>query len=103
MSICDPASVVARVARGRGVAARLGSGMATTYRVIVGIDYAGKRVEPGALVSDLPPKSVSWLVAQGIVEKADGSKPEPAPIPEPTPEPVKPSIREPKSPSKGDK
>lgn len=73
--------------------------MATTYRVIVGIDYAGKRVEPGALVTDLPPKSVSWLTAQGIIEKADGSKPEP----EPTPEPVKTPTREPKSPSKGDK
>jgi hypothetical protein len=95
VSICDPASVVAPVARGRGVAARPGSGMATTYRVIVGIDYAGKRVEPGAIVSDLPPKSVAWLTAQGIIEKASGE-----PAPEPTP--VKTKQREPQSPSKGD-
>lgn len=69
------------------------------YRVLIGIDYAGKRVEPGAVVDDLPSKSVSWLVAQGIVEKADDN----ARVPEPTPEPVKPSKREPESPSKGDK
>ena len=68
-----------------------------TYRVLVGIDYAGKRVEPGAVVDDLPSKSVSWLVAQGIVEKADATAPAPAP------EPVKPPKREPESPSKGDK
>lgn len=72
-----------------------------TYRVLVGIDYAGKRVEPGAVVDDLPAKSVSWLVAQGIVEKADA--PAPAPKPGPTPEPVKTPKREPESPSKGDK
>ena len=70
-----------------------------TYRVLIGIDYAGKRVEPGAVVGDLPAKSVSWLVAQGIVEKTDDI----APAPQPTPEPVKPSKREPESPSKGDK
>lgn len=68
-----------------------------TYRVLVGIDYAGKRVEPGTVVDDLPSKSVSWLVAQGIVEKADATAPAPAP------EPVKPPKREPQSPSKGDK
>lgn len=68
-----------------------------TYRVLVGIDYAGKRVEPGAVVDDLPSKSVPWLVAQGIVEKADAT------APAPTPEPVKPPKREPQSPSKGDK
>ena len=71
------------------------------YRVLVGIDYAGKRVEPGAVVDDLPAKSVSWLVAQGIVEKADANAP--APKSEPTPEPVKTPKREPESPSKGDK
>jgi hypothetical protein len=68
-----------------------------TYRVLVGLDYAGKRVEPGTVVEDLPPKSVSWLVAQGVVEKVDASVKSAAP----TPEPVKP--REPESPSKGDK
>lgn len=56
-----------------------------TYKVLVGIDYSGKRVEPGALVSDLPPKSVSWLVAQGVVEATETV------------------TREPKSPTKGDK
>lgn len=70
-----------------------------TYRVLVGIDYAGKRVEPGSLVDDLPTKSVSWLVAQGVVEKTDHDKTVNA-----TPESVKPiQPREPQSPSKGDK
>jgi len=58
----------------------------TAYRVLVGVDYAGKRAEPGEIVSDLPPKSVGWLTEQGIVEKADG-KPTEAPAPERAPEP----------------
>jgi hypothetical protein len=71
-----------------------------TYRVLVGIDYAGKRVEPGTVVDDLPSKSVSWLVAQGVVEKADENVKPADPAPKPV-EPVKP--REPQSPSKGGK
>lgn len=46
------------------------------YRVIVGVDYAGKRAEPGAIVSDLPGSSVGWLLDQGIIEKADNGKPQ---------------------------
>jgi len=69
------------------------------YRVLIGIDYAGKRVEPGTVVDDLPPKSVSWLVAQGVIEKADVSVAADA-APKPV-EPIKP--REPQSPSKGGK
>lgn len=45
------------------------------YRVLVGLDYAGKRVEEGAIVEDIPTKSVAWLVEQGLVEKADAAKP----------------------------
>jgi hypothetical protein len=70
-----------------------------TYRVLIGLDYAGKRVEPGTVVDDLPSKSVSWLVAQGVIEKADASVTANA-APKPV-EPVKP--REPQSPSKGGK
>lgn len=48
-------------------------------------------------MDDLPSKSVSWLVAQGVIEKADANvKPADA-----APKPVKP--REPQSPSKGGK
>lgn len=39
------------------------------YRVNVGIDYAGKRAEPGDLVDDIPTRSVKWLLEQGIVEE----------------------------------
>lgn len=47
------------------------------YRVLAGLDYAGKRVEPGALVDDLPSTSITWLLDQGLIEKADKSKREP--------------------------
>lgn len=56
------------------------------YRVLVGVDYAGKRVEPGAVVSDIPNRSAGWLLEQGIIEKIDGGKPQPAkrePVSEP--------------------
>lgn len=62
-----------------------------TYTVLVGIDYAGKRAEPGDLVDDLPAKSLPWLLDQNIVQRAEDSEPRP----------VKP--REPQSPSKGGK
>lgn len=39
------------------------------YRVLVGIDYNGKRAEPGSVVNDLPQKSVSWLIEQGAIER----------------------------------
>jgi hypothetical protein len=38
------------------------------YRVLRGIDYPpNKRAEIGAIVSDLPKESVSWLLASGII------------------------------------
>ncbi len=64
-----------------------------TYRVLIGIDYAGKRAEPGDIVTDLPARSVTWLTAQGIVEPAaDNASAEPSTSKQ----------RERKSPSKGD-
>jgi len=60
-----------------------------TYKVLAGIDYAGKRAEPGDVISDVPSRSVSWLIEQGIIEKADAPKPTTA-------------KREPKSPIEGD-
>ena len=39
-----------------------------SYKVNVGIDYKGKRAEPGDVVSDIPRGDVSWLKAQGIIE-----------------------------------
>jgi hypothetical protein len=56
------------------------------YKTLVGMNYAGKRVEAGAIVEDLPGKSVSWLLEQGLVEKVEGQS----------------SKREPESPSEGD-
>ena len=43
------------------------------YRALVGIDYPpDKRAEAGELVSDLPEKSATWLLAQGLIEATDG-------------------------------
>jgi hypothetical protein len=44
----------------------------TNYKVLTGIDYEGKRAEAGQVVSDLPTKSVSWLLESGLIELADG-------------------------------
>jgi hypothetical protein len=61
-----------------------------TYKVLVGIDYAGKRAEPGDVVNDLPAKSILWLSEQNIIEPADNAS-------------VPSNTREQQSPSKGDK
>mgnify|MGYP001582815856 FL=1 len=52
--------------------------MTTTkkYRVVTGLSYPGKdgtelRAEPGDVVTDLPAKSVSWLLKDGHIEPAD--------------------------------
>lgn len=60
----------------------------TNYKVLTGIDYAGKRAEPGDVISDLPNRSIAWLLDQGIIEKNENEKP-----------PIK---SEPKSPKSGD-
>ena len=43
------------------------------YRAVVGIDYPpNKRAEAGEIVSDLPEKSVAWLLSSGLIESLDG-------------------------------
>lgn len=45
----------------------------TQYRAVVGLDYPpNKRAEAGDLVSDLPEKSVAWLLSSGFIEPLDG-------------------------------
>lgn len=61
------------------------------YRVLIGIDYGGKRAEPGDIISDIPSRSVGWLLEQGIVEKADSKADTPKTV-----------TREPESPIEGD-
>lgn len=43
-----------------------------SYKVLVGLDYDGKRVEAGQIVSDLPAKSIEWLLESNIIESTDG-------------------------------
>lgn len=42
------------------------------HKVLVGLSYAGKRAEAGDIVSDIPSRSVPWLVEQGLIEPAEG-------------------------------
>jgi hypothetical protein len=45
------------------------------YKVLKGIDYPpNKRAEIGAIVSDLPKESISWLLASGVIESATSEK-----------------------------
>ena len=44
------------------------------YRVLVGLDYPpNNRAEAGDEVSDLPSSSITWLLADGLIEAVDGS------------------------------
>jgi len=48
--------------------------MATAYKVIRGLDYRGRRKEPGSTVDDLSPSEVKDLLARGVIEKKSKSK-----------------------------
>ena len=50
-----------------------------TYEIITGVTYAGKRAEPGDIVTDIPSKSAPWLLEQGIIKesKTESKKREP--------------------------
>lgn len=50
------------------------------YRVLVGINYPpDRRAEPGDIVTDIPGKSIKWLVDEGVIERADGKTDAPDP------------------------
>ena len=43
-----------------------------SYRALAGLDYPpDKRVEVGQVVTDLPSKSIKWLLESGLIEPAD--------------------------------
>ncbi len=45
------------------------------YKVNKGIDYPpDKRAEEGDVVSDIPSKSVKWLLESGVIEVANGNR-----------------------------
>ena len=58
------------------------------YRVLVGLDYPpNKRAEAGDEVSDLPSSSITWLLAEGLIEAVDGKTSKKTVVaPEPEPE-----------------
>ena len=47
------------------------------FRVLVGINYGpgDTRAEPGDVVTDIPAKSITWMLAQNIIEPANGTTP----------------------------
>lgn len=50
------------------------------FRVHTGLNYPGadgeeKRAEPGAIVDDLPARSLPWLLEQGHITPADETSP----------------------------
>lgn len=54
------------------------------YRAVVGLDYPpNKRAEAGDIVSDLPEKSVAWLLSSGFIEALDGKPAKKVAEPEP--------------------
>ena len=63
-----------------------------SYRALTGLNYPpDKRVEAGDIVSDLPEKSILWLLKEGFIEETDktAKKVAPAPVaPKPAPTPV---------------
>lgn len=62
------------------------------YRVLNGLSYPpDKRAEVGAIIDDLPSKSVKWLLRKGHIEEVAGkpeapAKPSPLSIHKPDPE-----------------
>lgn len=62
-----------------------------SYRALTGLNYPpDKRVEAGDIVSDLPEKSVPWLLKDGFIEDVDKSAKKPAPSSSKTPPPAEP-------------
>jgi hypothetical protein len=47
-----------------------------SYRILAGVEFGdpSKRYEIGDVANDIPSKSISWLVEQGIIELAEDSK-----------------------------
>lgn len=55
------------------------------YLVLTGLSYPpDRRAEAGAIVDDLPSKSIKWLLAKGVIEEVKGGpKAPPAPTAKP--------------------
>jgi len=45
------------------------------FKVNTGLTYGNKVVEAGAIVDDIPSKSIKWLREQGLIEQVDGKAP----------------------------
>lgn len=56
------------------------------HKVLVGLSYAGKRANAGDTVSDIPSRSVPWLIEQGLIEPAEGKPNKPREPQSPTKE-----------------
>jgi len=45
------------------------------FKVNTGLTYGNKVVEAGAIVDDIPSKSIKWLREQGLIEQVDSKAP----------------------------
>lgn len=60
-----------------------------SYRALTGLNYPpDRRIEAGQVADDIPGKSIKWLLEQGLIEPAEGSKSKSAPAPTPVEEPA---------------
>jgi hypothetical protein len=53
--------------------------MMASYKVNIGLNYptksGEKRGNPGDIISDLPTKSVDWLLREGVIELVEPAMP----------------------------
>jgi len=60
----------------------------SSYTVLIPISFSPNRdLVAGEVASDIPTKSVKWLIEQGIIEPVEGKGPK-APVEEPVEEPA---------------
>lgn len=45
-----------------------------SYEVLTGLNYGDRRAEAGEIVSDIPAESVSWLLEQNHIKRAEESE-----------------------------
>lgn len=46
------------------------------FKVLIGMDFGGKRAEPGEVRDDIPARSVKWLLKRKAIEPVKDKEPE---------------------------
>ena len=58
----------------------------SAYKVLRGVSYGANRAEPGDIVSDIPQKSIPWLLECGVIEATEAKQIKPQTKSEPVSE-----------------